>query len=117
MNEDMNNGVNQVPTPEVPAAPEVASTPNMGVQNPGVSAAPANDGKNGVRFALTFFLGWIGALIINNTSLKPAGYKCRVGAYFGISLITCGIYGIVASFSNLGFDPNKEKNIGYMKEM
>ena len=30
MNQDMNNGENQVPTPEMSA------TPNMGVQNPGV---------------------------------------------------------------------------------
>ena len=29
------------------------------------------DNNNLVRFLLTFFLGWIGSLIINHTSLKP----------------------------------------------
>lgn len=32
------------------------------------------DNNNLARFLLTFFLGWIGSLIINHTSLKPAGY-------------------------------------------
>lgn len=68
------------------------------------------------RFLLTFFLGWIGSLIINHSKLKPAGFRSRTGAYIGLSLITCGIYGLVASISNLSFDPNAEKNIGYIKE-
>ena len=29
--------------------------------------------NNVVRFLLTFFLGWIGSLIINHSSLKPEG--------------------------------------------
>ena len=73
------------------------------------------DNNNLVRFLLTFFLGWIGSLIINHTSLKPAGFKSRTLAYFFLSYITFGIYGLVASICNLTFDPNKEKNIGYFK--
>lgn len=74
------------------------------------------DNNNVVRFLLTFFLGWIGSLIINCTSLKPAGFKSRTLAYFFLSMITFGIYGLVASICNFTFDPNKEKNIGYVKE-
>ena len=74
------------------------------------------DNNNVVRFLLTLFLGWIGSIIINHTSLKPAGYKSRTAAYFFLSLITLGIYGLVASISNLSFNPTKEKNIGYVKE-
>ena len=69
-----------------------------------------------IRFLLTFFLGWIGSLIINHSSLKPAGYTSRTGAYIILSCITCGIYGLVASICNLTFDPAKEKNIGYKKD-
>ena len=68
------------------------------------------------RFLLTFFLGFIGSIIINHSSLKPEGYTCRTGAYFWLSLITCGIYGLVASICNFSFDPEKEKNIGYKKD-
>ena len=74
------------------------------------------DNNNLVRFLLTFFLGWIGSLIINHTNLKPDGYKCRTAAYFFLPLITFGIYGLVASICNFAFDPNKEKNIGYAKD-
>ncbi len=74
------------------------------------------ENNNLVRFLLTFFLGWIGSLIINHTSLKPAGFKSRTLAYFFLTMITFGIYGLVASICNLTFDPNKEKNIGYIKE-
>ena len=73
------------------------------------------DNNNVIRFLLTFFLGWIWSLIINH-SLKPAGFKCRTGAYFFLTLITFGIYDLVASISNFAFDPAKEKNIGYVKE-
>ncbi len=72
--------------------------------------------NNLVRFLLTFFLGWIGSLIINHTSLKPAGYTSRTGAYILLGYITCGIYILVASICNLTFDPSKEKNIGYKKD-
>ena len=72
--------------------------------------------ENLVRFLLTFFLGFIGSIIINCTSLKPAGYKSRTLAYIFLTLITCGIYGLVASICNLTFDPKKDKNIGYVKE-
>ena len=71
---------------------------------------------NLTRFLLTFFLGWIGSLIINHTSLKPEGFKCRTLAYFFLPMITCGIYSIVASICNFTFDANKQSNIGYFKD-
>lgn len=69
-----------------------------------------------VRFLLTFFLGWIGSVIINYTDLKPDGYKSRTLAYVFLSLITFGIYGLVASICNLTFDPANGKTIGYVAE-
>ncbi len=72
--------------------------------------------KNLARFLLTFFLGWIGSIIINHTNLKPEGYTCRTLAYLFLTIVTCGIYGLVASICNLSFDPAKEKNIGYKKD-
>jgi len=74
------------------------------------------DNNKVVRFLLTFFLGWIGSLIINYTSLKPTGFKSRTLAYFFLTIVTFGIYGLVASICNLTFDPAKAKNIGYIKE-
>ncbi len=74
------------------------------------------DNKNLIRFLLTFFLGWIGSIIINHTELKPAGYTCRTVEYFFLSIVTFGIYALVASICNLSFDPSKEKNIGYSKD-
>ena len=74
------------------------------------------DNNNVVRFLLTFFLGWIGSVIINHSSLKPSGYTSRTLAYFFLSLITFGIYGLVASICNLSFDPNKQSNVGYFKD-
>ena len=73
------------------------------------------ENNNLVRFLLTFFLGWIGSLIINHTSLKPNGFKSRTLAYFFLSYITLGIYGLVASICNLFFDENKPNNIGYCR--
>ncbi len=73
------------------------------------------DNNRVVRFLLTFFLGWIGSLIINHTSLKPEGFKSRTLAYLFLTYITLGIYGLVASICNLTFDPAKAKNIGYFK--
>lgn len=75
-----------------------------------------NDGNNVSRFLLTFFLGWIGSFIINHSSLKPKGYTSRTLAYFFLTILTFGIYALVASFSNLTFDANKVSNIGYVKE-
>ena len=69
-----------------------------------------------IRFLLTFFLGWIGSVIINHTSLKPEGFTSRSWAYFLLGLITFNIYGLVASICNFMFDPAKEKNIGYKKD-
>jgi len=69
-----------------------------------------------VRFLLTFFLGCIGSLIINHSSLKPEGYTSRTGCYIFLTAITWGIYGLVASICNLTFDPAKERNIGYKKD-
>ncbi len=74
------------------------------------------ENKNLVRFLLTFFLGWIGSIIINHTELKPVGYTCRTAAYFFLTIVTFGIYALVASIANLSFDPSKEKNIGYSKD-
>ena len=68
------------------------------------------------RFLLTFFLGWIGSIVVNHTSLKPEGYTSRTGAYLLLGMVTFGIYDIVASVCNLTFDPAKEKNIGYKKD-
>ncbi len=75
-----------------------------------------NDGNNVSRFLLTFFLGWIGSFIINHSSLKPKGYTSRTLAYFFLTMLTFGIYALVASFCNLTFDANKVSNIGYVKE-
>ena len=74
------------------------------------------ENKNLVRFLLTFFLGWIGSIIINHSSLKPEGHTSRTVAYFFLPLITLSIYGLVASICNLSFDPAKAKNIGYAKD-
>lgn len=74
------------------------------------------DNKNLVRFLLTFFLGWIGSVIINHSSLKPEGWKSRSWLYFLLGIITFGIYDLVASICNFSFDPSKEKNIGYKKD-
>jgi hypothetical protein len=72
--------------------------------------------NNLVRFLLTFFLGFIGSIIINHTSLKPEGFKSRTLAYIFLTILTFGIYGLVASVFNLAFDPKKTSNIGYIKE-
>lgn len=74
------------------------------------------DNNKLARFLLTFFLGWIGSIIINYTSLKPEGFRSRTLAYFFLGLITFGIYDLVASICNLTFDPTKSNNIGYIKE-
>lgn len=71
---------------------------------------------NLTRFLLTFFLGWIGSLIINHSQLKPQGWKSRTLAYIFLTMITFGIYTLVASISNLSFDPEKPSNIGYFKD-
>lgn len=73
------------------------------------------DNNKLVRFLLTFFLGWIGSLIINVAGLAPKGYKSRTAAYFFATLVTFGIYALVASVCNFTFDPSKERNIGYKK--
>ncbi len=72
--------------------------------------------NNIARFLLTFFLGWIGSLIINHTSMKPAGWRSRTWAYLILGYITFGIYTLVASICNLTFDPAKPSNIGYFKD-
>ena len=71
---------------------------------------------NLIRFLLTFFLGWIGSLIINHSQFKPQGWKSRTLAYIFLTMITFGIYTLVASISNLFFDPEKPSNIGYFKD-
>ena len=74
------------------------------------------DNNNLVRFLLTFLLGPIGSIVINHSSLKPEGFKSRTLAYFFLSILTFGIYGLVAAITNLSFDPKKTSNIGYIKE-
>jgi len=74
------------------------------------------DSNNLVRFLLTFFLGWIGSFIINHTSLKPNGWKSRTCAYFFLTMITFGIYGLVASICNFSFKESSGSNIGYFKD-
>lgn len=76
----------------------------------------SNDGKNAARFVLTFFLGFIGSFIINHTSLKPSGWKSRTCAYFFLSIVTFGIYPLVASICNFTFNANQGSNIGYFKD-
>ena len=72
--------------------------------------------NNLVRFLLTFFLGWIGSIIINHTSFKPEGYTSRTAAYFFLSIVTFGIYGLVASICNFSFKESAGSNIGYFKD-
>ena len=74
------------------------------------------DEKKLIRFLLTFFLGWIGSVIINHSSLKPEGWTSRSWAYFIFMYLTMGIYPLVASIFNLMFDPAKPSNIGYKKD-
>lgn len=74
------------------------------------------DNNKLARFLLTFFLGFIGSMIVNHTNLKPNGWTSRTGSYIFLSIITCGIYSIVASICNFSFDPQNEKNIGYFKD-
>lgn len=74
------------------------------------------DNQKLARFLLTFFLGFIGSIIINHTSMKPEGYTSRTLAYLLLGIVTCGIYTLVASICNLTFDPSKPKNIGYSKD-
>ena len=70
------------------------------------------------RFLLTFFLGWIGSIVINHSSLKPEGaWKSRTLSYLFLGFVTFGIYQFVAAIFNLVFDPSKDSNIGYFKEI
>jgi hypothetical protein len=72
--------------------------------------------KKVARFLLVYFLGWIGSVVINRTTLKPEGAKSRSWAYFFLMPLTLGIYPTVAAIWNLVYDPDAEKNIGYVKE-
>ncbi len=89
---------------------------NCGCRVKNESFVSSTDGSNAIRFCLTFFLGFIGSFIINHTQLKPNGWKSRTCAYFFLSIITFGIYGLVASIFNFTFDSKKQSNIGYFKE-
>lgn len=46
------------------------------------------ENKNLARFLLTFFLGWIGSLIINHSSLKAEGWTSRTGCYILLTIVT-----------------------------
>ena len=72
--------------------------------------------KKLARFFLTFFLGWIGSVIINHSKLKPEGFKSRTFSYLIWGYFTCGIYTLVASIKNFSFDPEKSHNVGYFKQ-
>lgn len=80
------------------------------------STSAVNDGNNGARFLLTFFLGFIGSFIINHSGLKPIGWKSRTCAYFFLSIVTFGIYPLVASICNFSFNARQSSNIGYFKD-
>jgi hypothetical protein len=67
-------------------------------------------------FFLTFFLGFLGSIIINAADLAPQGYRSRSWAYFIFGFLTCGIYSFVASICNFAFDSSKPTNIGYAKK-
>lgn len=100
---------------------EAVVCPNCGCAVAEANAAnfgttAAKDENRLVRFLLTFFLGWIGSLIINHTSLKPVGYTSRTGCYILLGIVTFGIYDLVASICNLTFDPAKPSNIGYKRD-
>lgn len=95
--------------------PEAEICVNCGCRIKNEPIISSDDGKNAIRFILTFFLGFIGSFIINHTGLKPAGWKSRTCAYFFLSIITFGIYPLVASICNFTFDGNKSSNIGYFK--
>ena len=70
-----------------------------------------------VRFLLTFFLGFIGSIIINHTSLKPNGWTSRTFLiYVLLDVVTFGIVGLVASVLNFTFDASKGSNFGYKKD-
>jgi hypothetical protein len=78
---------------------------------------PRGDGMDNeklARFLLTFFLGWLGSLIINHTTLKPRGFTSRTLAYlflgiFGKYVGPIGCFDPVFgrfSFGNTKKDPN-----------
>lgn len=67
------------------------------------------ENKNLTRFLLTFFLGWIGSLVINHSSLKAEGWTSRTGCYILLTIVTCGIYQIVASICNLTSTPPRTR--------
>lgn len=94
---------------------EAVVCPNCGCAASDGGAA-AKDENRLARFLLTFFLGWIGSLIINHTSLKPVGFTSRTGCYLLLGMVTFGIYDLVASICNWTFDPAKPKNIGYKRD-
>ena len=74
------------------------------------------ENNNLARFLLTFFLGFLGSFIINNTSLKPDGWRSRTCAYFFLSILTFGIYPLVASICNFSFSEDASSNIGYFRD-
>lgn len=74
------------------------------------------DNNKVVHFLLLFFLGFIGSFIINHTSLKYNGWKCRTCANFFLGIITFGIYSLVVAICSLVFKNDAERNIGYFKE-
>lgn len=74
------------------------------------------DNKNIIRFLLTFFLGFIGSIVINHTDLKPEGWTSRSWLYLILTYVTFGIYPLVASICNLFFDPTRDRNIGYKRD-
>ena len=75
------------------------------------------DDNKVVRFLLTFFLGFIGSIIINHTDLKPKGWTSRTFLiYILLDAVTFGIVGLIASVFNLIFDPEKGNTFGYKQD-
>ena len=89
---------------------------NCGCKVAGKGFFSSKDGKNTLRFLLTFLLGFLGSFIINHTGLKRDGYKSRTCAYFFLGILTFGIYNIVASVYNFAYDENSSSNIGYFRD-
>ncbi len=68
------------------------------------------ENKNLVRFLVTFFLGFIGSIIINHSSLKPEGWKSNTILYI------VPVLNLICAIMNFKFDAAAEKNLGYKKE-
>lgn len=69
------------------------------------------DKKKIIRALLIYFLGWIGSVIINRTTLKPAGWASRSWLIYLVPF-----YNIIAIVGAFLFNPEADKNLGYVKD-